>query len=192
MSPSMNTVFIIHGAYGHPSENWFPWAKKMLEKEGYEVIIPAFPTPEDQTPENWMKVFEKYESKLGVDSIIIGHSLGVAFILRVLEKLDSPIRAAILAAGFVTPAPEKFKTESFVEKPFEWEKIRKNCSRFFVLHGDDDPYNAPEKAEVIAKELRTKAVIIPNGGHLNEKAGFLEFPAIMEIIHSLSLKNQHG
>lgn len=57
----METAFIIHGVGGHPEENWFPWLKKELEKIGYRVFVPKFPTPEGQTLTNWLKTFEPYE-----------------------------------------------------------------------------------------------------------------------------------
>jgi predicted alpha/beta hydrolase family esterase len=45
----MANIFIIHGSYGNPDENWFPWLKKELEQEGHKVFVPKFPTPEDQS-----------------------------------------------------------------------------------------------------------------------------------------------
>lgn len=41
----MANVIIIHGAYGNPEENWFPWLKKELEKLDCRVFVPKFPTP---------------------------------------------------------------------------------------------------------------------------------------------------
>ena len=52
--------FIIHGSYGNPNENWFPWLKKELEKEGCIVFIPEFPTPENQSLKNWMEIFNDF------------------------------------------------------------------------------------------------------------------------------------
>ena len=69
----MTNIFIIHGAYGHPEENWFPLLKQELEKHGHQVFIPKFPTPENQTLINWLKVSEAYIKKLG-ESSVIGHS----------------------------------------------------------------------------------------------------------------------
>ena len=72
---------IIHGAYGNPSENWIPWLRESLEKLG-EVIVPEFPTPEGQSLENWRNVFDSSDE----NTILIGHSLGPAFILDILER----------------------------------------------------------------------------------------------------------
>ncbi len=41
----MRNIFLIHGSYGHPQENWFPWLKKELESLGHKVYVPAFPIP---------------------------------------------------------------------------------------------------------------------------------------------------
>ena len=57
----MANVFIIHGAYGSPDENWIPWLKKELDKPGCEVYAPKFPTPENHNLDSWSKVFSGYE-----------------------------------------------------------------------------------------------------------------------------------
>lgn len=101
----MVKLFIIHGAYGHPGENWFPWLRKELETLGFQVFVPRFPTPENQTLDSWMKVFSQY--KLDEETILVGHSLGVPFILSLVEKFK--VRACFLVAGFCTLPENQFK-----------------------------------------------------------------------------------
>ncbi|GEM_PF-2655798 len=93
-------VFLIHGAYGHPEENWFPWLKQQLEASGWTVFTPTFPTPENQSLESWKKAFAPYLSKIDEQSILVGHSLGPAFILSILEDLNFQIPACFFVAGF--------------------------------------------------------------------------------------------
>ena len=57
----MTNVFIFHGTGGYPEENWFPWLKRELESLDCKAIVPQFPTPQNQTLENWLKVFEQYK-----------------------------------------------------------------------------------------------------------------------------------
>jgi len=47
----MPNVIFFHGAYGDGQENWFPWLKGELEEIGCTVIVPVFPTPENQSLE---------------------------------------------------------------------------------------------------------------------------------------------
>lgn len=180
----MATVFIIHGAYGHPGEGWFPWLKKELEKLGCRVFVPKFPTPKNQTLENWLKVFEDYRQYLDENSIVVGHSLGPAFLLNILEKLDKPIKAAFFVAGGFTrtghPADEINKT--FVDKSFDWQKIKQNCKKFYIFHSDNDPYIPLEQAERLAKNLGTDVILVKNAGHFNEKAGYTKFELLLEKI----------
>ena len=84
--------FIIHGVYANPEANWFPWLKTELEKRGFEVIVPKFPTPLDQSLESWLRVFSHYEDKINEETVLIGHSLGTAFILNYLEKTSKKIK----------------------------------------------------------------------------------------------------
>ncbi len=177
--------FIIHGAYGHPQENWFPWLQGKLEKLGYPVFVPKFPTPEGQTLTNWLKVFSKYQKYLNQDSIVIGHSLGPAFLLNVLQKLKTPIKAAFFVSGFTgnlgNPLFDKIN-ETFANKQFNWGKIKHACHNFYVFHSDNDPYVPLKKAKELAKNLDAKLVIVPGAGHFNEKAGYTTFPLLLKEI----------
>lgn len=79
-------IFIFHGAYGNPNENWIPWLKEESEQIGCEVFVPSFPTPENQSLENWFKVFEPFQKQVDGNSILVGHSIGANFLLHVLER----------------------------------------------------------------------------------------------------------
>lgn len=184
---NMPTTFIIHGVYGHPEENWFPWLRDELEKRGHKVYIPQFPTPEGQTLDNWLEVFEEYKEEMDEDTIVVGHSLGPAFLLTVLEKLSKPIKAAYFVAGYNPGSLPKTSewyemVQTFVDKEFDWEKIRQNCKEFHIFHSDDDPYFPQYLAEDLGKNLNTKPTIIEGAGHFNEKAGYTKFEELLEAI----------
>lgn len=118
----MTDVFIIHGTGGSPEDNWFPWLKNELLKSGCRVFVPKFPTPEGQSLQNWREVFRMYRRLLGEDSVVVGHSLGVAFLLDIIESLEKPIRAAFLVAGFTNPLDNPDfdpLNKTFVERKFK-------------------------------------------------------------------------
>src|SRR3989344_7319515 len=91
-------VFIFHGTEGYPEENWFPWLKEKLEAKGCKVFVPQFPSPsgEHASVTEWFKVLENYNQYIDKDTILIGHSLGGVFALRILERLKSSVKAAFL------------------------------------------------------------------------------------------------
>ncbi len=181
----MNFI-IIHGIYGHPQENWFPWLKKELGSKGYAVIAPKFPTPIGQTLENWLRTLNKSEEKINNETVLIGHSLGAPFILNYLEKTDKIIKAAFLVAPYHKLLENKFKAlnEGFVDKDFDWEKIKKHCGKFFIVCSDNDQYIDISVPKEMAQLLNAELKIIHNGGHLNKKAGFDRFPVLLEMINS--------
>ncbi len=184
----MATIFIIHGAYGNPQENWFPWLKKELENLGHTVIVPQFPTPENQTLENWLKVFSRYEKNIHEDTIMIGHSIGAAFILNFLAQKEKKIKAAFFVAGFaeLLGNPTFDSINNTFMSPFDWKKIRQHCTKFFVYHADNDPYVPLRFGEQLAKQLHVKLILVKNAGHFNERAGYLKFPQLLEDVKQAS------
>lgn len=180
----MAKVFIFHGTGGHAEENWFPWLRAQLIKSGCEVIIPQFPTPENQTLEAWMAVFDKYRDQVDSDTIFVGHSLGGSFLLRALESLDQPIKASFLVGTpiGIQPIVNWAGDAPFTGHPFEWEKIRQNCQHFTVYHSDNDPYVGLKNGEELAKNLGVDLTFVKGAGHFNQKAGYLEFDDLLAKI----------
>jgi serine hydrolase len=179
----MKSAFIIHGTYGNSKENWFPWLKQELEKSDYKVVIPDFPTPENQTLENWLNIFKKHEKDLNEKTILIGHSLGCAFILTLLEKHQA--KAAYLVSAFIGTLDICDIDElnfSFTEKKFDRNKIKSNCNKFTLFHSDNDPYVPLKKAEELKNKLDAKLIMINQAGHFNEKSGYKKFEEIKNKI----------
>lgn len=183
----MKSAFIFHGTAGHPKENWFPWLKEKLESIGYMVIVPQFPARETQTLDNWFEVFEKYKEFYSEESIMIAHSLGGAFLLRVLERYDVKVKAAFIIAAPIGVLPIKnYKGDKpFIGHLFDWKKIKSRANKFFIFHSDNDPYVSLGNGEQLAKNLNTELILIPNAGHFNEKAGYLQFDLLLDKIKEL-------
>jgi predicted alpha/beta hydrolase family esterase len=178
----MKIALIIHGTEGYPEENWFPWLKNELAIFGYQTIIPQFPTPQGQNPEEWLKVLAPLMNNFNEESILIGHSIGATFLLRVLEKLETKVKAAVLVAPSFGIKPITYfdLDVPFTKDPFDWNKIRSSASHFLVFHSEDDPYICLANGQKIADELGTTLIAEKNAGHFNANAGYAKFPDLLE------------
>ena len=149
-------VFIIHGTGGSPDGNWFSWLKSELEKLGCEVFLPKFPTPNGQSLDSWMGVFDNYLDKVDEDTIFVGHSLGPAFLLYILETIDIQIKAAYFVSGFLSLLGDEWfdtRNKTFVCRDFDWDKIKSKCKKFVVISGDNDPYVPLDEAQPMKRQL---------------------------------------
>ena len=131
----MKTALIFHGTEGHPEENWFPWLKQELEKRGYKVFVPQFPSP-PKIPamiDEWFAVLDNYKTFIDKDTILIGHSLGGIFTLRALERLQDPIKAAFLVGTpiGIRPILNYDRDNSFSGFSFDWKSIITKSKHFF-------------------------------------------------------------
>jgi predicted alpha/beta hydrolase family esterase len=179
------TIFIIHGTKGSPEGNWFPWLKSELEKLGCEVLVPTFPTPENQSLDTWLKVFDRYKSHIDKDTILVGHSIASAFILSAIQRQNTPVRAAFLVAGFISKLgiPDyDLLNNSFVTAELDWQKIRRNCRRFYCISSDNDPYVPISEGRNIVKKLGVELILLKNAGHMNSESGYTEFKFLLKLI----------
>lgn len=178
----MSNVLILHGIYGHPAENWLPWLKEKLEEKGIDVNIPNLPTHEPLLPEHWWDALGNDEEKISNETIIVAHSLGVAFALKIIER--HPVKAAYFVAPAWGKTGNKFDPimSAVADQHFDWSTIKKNCSHFVIFHSDNDPYLKLERAETLAKNLDAEMIVIPHAGHFNEAAGYMQFDELLDKI----------
>ena len=119
------------------------------------------------------------------NSIMIGHSLGPAFILNVLQLNDVKIKAAFFVAPFVGDLGiEEFDSvnKSFTKDKFDYAKIKSKCGRFYVYCSDNDPYVPMSKSSYLSEKLDAKFTVIKNGEHLNAGSGYFKFPLLLDDI----------
>jgi predicted alpha/beta hydrolase family esterase len=180
-------VMVLHGAHGGPDTNWFPWLRSELSAQGIEVIVPRFPTPEGQSLQAWFDAYDRATNALpAVPTMIVGHSLGAAFALRLVERADKPFEGLLLASGFVgaldLPDYDPINASFFVA-PFDWTGIRERRGRICrCWAGDDDPYVPLPRSQDVADHLHAPLEVIGQGGHLNSETGFNTFPHLRDAI----------
>jgi len=160
----MATIYIFHGLGSTPQDNWFPWLKKEVQLLGHIVIAPPFPHPSNPKLEEWLNAVESFSFQ---DAILVGHSLGVPFMLKLLETRKA--KAAFLVAGFCSPLGLSLdqRVKTFLAS-FHWQKIQSNCPSFTILNSDNDPYIPLSKAQELAQNLNSPLTIINKAGHFNQ------------------------
>lgn len=202
--PLSPKVIIVHGTCGSPSGNWFPWLSAELTQLGAQVCVPRFPTPEGQSLDAWMATFIEalssltlsYDSESAPPVILVGHSIGAAFVLRVLESHRNLLPGfspnLISAAFLVAPFAEKIGlpdvdelNKTFISAPFDWKLIKSHVKHITAYSGDNDPYVKLKLSQQVADNLGVELKIIKNGGHLNAEFGYLSFEPLLRDIRQV-------
>ena len=191
----MSNIIIIHGSYGNPGENWFPWLRTELEKLGHKVFVPEFPIPSTdmQDPawgghdlEKWMTKLDEYSKSIGKNTIFIAHSRGCVFLYHYLAKLLQPVSAAFLVGPWLKyrwyPKGWK-KIDSFHRKSFDWKKIRQRTGYIEIYQSTNDDTPVSEGRE-LAKNLKAYLISEKNAGHFNIASykRYKKFPLLLKNI----------
>lgn len=185
----MSNIFIFHGTEGFPEENWFPWLKQKLEEKGHKVFVPQFPSPPVVSAKitEWFDVLKDYEQYINKDTIIIGHSLGGVFALRLLEKNNHKIKAACFVGTpiGIKPILNYNRDSNFSGFDFDWDNIKNKSDNFIVFQSDDDPYVSLGNGKELANKLGVELSFIPNAGHFNKRAGYTKFNELLDKLNKL-------
>ncbi len=197
---------IIHGSFGNPQANWFPWLKTELEKLGQVVLVPTFPVDswdriaqlgenrpsEIQNLENWTKVFEEEVlPKLKRDEPIcfVGHSLACIFILHMVQKHNLQLDSAMFVAPFLEHLGRSWQIDvvnkSFYKTDFDFKILQRLIPLSYALDGDTDPYVPAEKFENFVHAMKSEKIVVEGGQHLNDEAGFTEFPLLLDLCKTI-------
>jgi len=94
---------VLHGSFGSPFGNWFPYLRSELEKRELTVYTPDMPTGVGyQNYDNWSKVMDAYVSAgvVNENTIVFAHSIAPIFICKYLVEHKIKVKRLILVCGF--------------------------------------------------------------------------------------------
>ena len=161
---------LLHGRHGGSQRDFFPWLRNELEALGHQVYSPDLPNTEDPKVEEQADFIIK-NFKIGPDTVIIGHSLGGAVALNILEKVSRKVAKVVFVDSLIYP---KFndKRRLDLERNFHWkfnfEKIKKLSDEFVDLADQNFPIIPKEQFEEKNKLLNTRLLYVkPNADHFN-------------------------
>ena len=161
----MKRVIIIHAWESSPEEHWYQEEKKLLEKMGCKVDLPVMPGGRWPKLNEWLLVIESLRPD--EETVMIGHSLGPAATFRYLEKSGRKVDKVFSIAGFARDL-EIEETRNFVDKPFDWEKIKSLANEFVVISEKNDPYVPLEAGKEIADKTGGEFIVVDGNIHFDK------------------------
>ena len=181
----MTNYLVIHGSFGTPYSNWFPWLHQKLQEENKQITIPYFPYGKDfQNFENWSNLLDTYHKAriFSSDTVVIAHSIGCAFITKYILERRMIIGKLILVAPFNNYSVDGGDYD-YVNKTFysdNLELVKDYVGEIVCIYSDNDPYVKQEVSKDFSEKVEAKEIIIPNGGHLNSESGYDSFEEILK------------
>ena len=183
----MTNYLLIHGSFGSPFVNWFPYLRKELENKEKIVYTPDFPTGVGyQTYENWEKLLKCYVDFgiLNENTIIFAHSIAPIFICKFLVKNKITVKRLVFVCGFnnYLGIDEEYDAVNKSMYFNNLKDIKKYCKDIICFYTKNDPYVKYEKEKEFADTITAKQIIIEDGGHLNTDSGYKEFNELLKYI----------
>lgn len=165
--------------YKLDKHDWKPWLRQALGDD-YEVILPVMPNRSNAQYEEWKIWFEKLIPFARDGVILIGHSLGGAFLAKYLSENHFPkkIKAVFLVGAVYDKDSEDYSLVSFTLPT----KLDLQTDKIFLYHSKDDPivpFTALEKYKQVLPQAQTR--VFEDRGHFLQE----EFPGLAQDILNL-------
>jgi hypothetical protein len=157
-------------------DDWKPWLRDKLG-EGYEVILPVMPNKSNAQFDEWKIWFEKLSPFLNDDVVLVGHSLGGAFLAKYLSenKFPKKVKAVFLVGAVYDLDADGYSLASF-RLPAQLDLQTK---KIYLYHSEDDPvvpFSTLGKYKKALSSVETR--VFTDRGHLNQE----EFPELAQDI----------
>lgn len=178
-------AIIIHGWDESPSGQWLPWVGQKLQEAGWQVEIPNMPNSKNPKLNEWMAELESLNPD--EETILVGHSLGNALIMKFLEKPNVNIAGAVMVAAWDWLMEDiKEFHQTFFEGGFDYESIKKHNTPLVILNSTTDPWIDFDRSKGLAGKIGAKFVAIEKAGHFMARDGYWEFPKLVEIVEGIT------
>lgn len=183
----MKNAIIFHGTGAAPNKYWIPWLLNELVKQGYEVTVPALPSP--NSPDiNETLPFVLKNLHFDEETVLVGHSSGSALILSVLEHISTQVKQAILVAGFYKQLPAGIN--NMIQEQYDWLRIKNHAQEFVFINSDNDPWGCDDQMGREMQQYLGGELIVMHDGHMGSDSfnqPYREFPLLLELIEREAL-----
>lgn len=182
-----DNYILIHGSFGSPFVNWFPWLRNEIENRDLEVYTPDFPVGVGyQNYQNWSNLLKTYATAevLNENTIIFAHSIAPIFICKFLIENKIKVKRLVFVCGFnnYLGISEEYDTVNKTMFLNNLTEVKKYCNDIICYFSKNDPYVKYEVEKEFADTISDKQVIIDDGGHLNAESGYIEFKELLEYL----------
>lgn len=82
----MKKALILHGFEASSQSNWFPWLAGELSERGWKVLVPDLPNSASPNFDETMEFLRLHTADFEEEDIVIGHSLGAFWALKLAEE----------------------------------------------------------------------------------------------------------
>jgi uncharacterized protein len=184
-------VIIVHAWDCTPTQGWYPWLKKELEANGFEVHVPELPETEKPQIHTWVPKLAAVVGTADEHTYFVGHSMGCQTIARYLESLPDGVRVggAVFVAGFFKRLTNMEDAEvaaiarPWFETPLDLTVVQSHLPKSVAIFSDDDPYVPLDNQDDFRDQLGSKIIIQKQQGHFSESVGgTTELPIALESL----------
>lgn len=183
----MNNYLIVHGSFGSPFGNWFPYLRRELEKRELVVYTPDMPSGVGyQNYDNWSNVMKAYVDAgiINENTVIFAHSIAPVFVCKFLIENSIKVKRLVLVCGFnnylgINDDYDAVNGSMYLDN---LEEVKNYCNDIVCLYSDNDPYVTFDKEKEFADMIASTQIVIQNGGHLNSESGYDEFEELLKYI----------
>lgn len=160
---------------------WQPWIKNELNKNGINCVVPPMPNPWLPKYSEWKESFENHV--INKETILVGHSRGVAFLVRWLGDTKQQIGKLIMIAPNLKTESKNPILQDFYTFDID-TTIKSLVTERIVFTSENDELENMESAKLLAEVLNCRVVNLPKHGHfITQEMGTNEFPElVVEII----------
>lgn len=172
---------ILPGWHGSGPAPWQSWLAGQLREAGREVRYPERQQTNRPELAAWLARLRQTLDGLpdaGFD--LVAHSAGALLWLHHIAEPDGSPRPARVA--LIAPPSQHAPVDEIAELipvPLDLDLVRRAAEGTVLVGGDDDPYCPEGVAAAYGQPLKMATTVIPAAGHLDERSGYRQWPAIL-------------
>lgn len=101
-----------------------------------------------------------------------------------------PLYAAVLVSAYISDLGDRTEAKSgYFNRPWKWDQMKQNCSRFIQFASSDDPFLPMEEQMTVARETEAVLHSSDSEGHYMKSKFTQLFDVIKGLIDSYSRKS---